>query len=87
MNKQKNAETIYIGLRAGGLTHEAACAMLGNWEAESALRPDNVEDRLHTNTGMTDAEYTAAVDNEVGCVVDAASLKSEAGSFVKDLVV
>lgn len=63
MSKQKNAEAIYIGLRAGGLTHEAACAMLGNWEAESALRPDNVEDRLHTNTGMTDAEYTAAVDN------------------------
>lgn len=63
MSKQKNAEAIYIGLRAGGLTHEAACAMLGNWEAESALRPDNVEDRLHAKTGMTDAEYTAAVDN------------------------
>lgn len=63
MSKQKNAESIYMILRAGGLTHEAACAMIGNWEAESALRPDNVEDRLHTNTGMTDAEYTAAVDN------------------------
>lgn len=63
MSKQRNAESIYMRLRAGGLTHEAACAMLGNWEAESALRPDNVEDRLHKNTGMTDAEYTAAVDD------------------------
>lgn len=63
MSKQKNAESIYMILIAGGVTHEAACAMLGNWEAESALRPDNVEDRLHTNTGMSDEEYTAAVDN------------------------
>lgn len=63
MNKQTNATQIYNQLRAGGLTHEAACAMLGNWEAESALCPENVEDRLHRDTGMTDAEYTAAVDN------------------------
>lgn len=63
MTKQQNAESIYSILRAGGLTHEAACAMIGNWEAESALRPENVEDRLHRNTGMSDAEYTAAVDS------------------------
>ncbi len=63
MSKQKNAESIYMILISGGLTHEAACAMIANWEAESALRPDNVEDRLHANTGMSDAEYTAAVDN------------------------
>lgn len=62
MSKQTNAYSIYAKLTAGGLTHEAACAMIGNWEAESALRPDNVEDRLHQNTGMSDAEYTAAVD-------------------------
>lgn len=62
MTKQQNAEIIYSILKSGGLTHEAVCAMIGNWEAESALRPDNVEDRLHTNTGMSDAEYTAAVD-------------------------
>lgn len=63
MSRQQNAESIYMILVSGGLTHEAACAMLGNWEAESALRPDNVEDRLHKNTGISDAEYTAAVDN------------------------
>lgn len=63
MTKQQNAENIYMILISGGLTHEAACAMIGNWEAESALRPENVEDRLHRNTGMSDAEYTAAVDN------------------------
>ena len=63
MSKQTNAKNIYAKLVAAGLSHAAACAMLGNWEAESVLRPDNVEDRLHANTGMTDAQYTAAVDN------------------------
>lgn len=62
MSKQTNAYSIYAKITAGGLTHVAACAMIGNWEAESTLNPINVEDRLHNDTGLTDTEYTAAVD-------------------------
>lgn len=37
---------------------------MGNMNAESAMRSDNVEDRAHSTLGVTDAQYTAAVDNE-----------------------
>ena len=56
MNIQKY---IYDALRAAGMTAEGACAVLGNLQAESAFRPNNVEDR----SGISDERYTAAVDN------------------------
>lgn len=51
-------QTIYNALRAGGLSPAGACAMLGNWDAESRLIPNNVEDRCT----LGDFDYTMAVD-------------------------
>lgn len=56
-------QTIYARLVQSGLTPESACGIMGNFEAESAMRSNNVEDRIHRDLGMTDAQYTAAVDN------------------------
>ena len=40
-----------------------AAGMMGNLYAESALRPDNLQNTYEKKLGMTDAEYTAAVDS------------------------
>ena len=40
-----------------------AAGMMGNLYAESALRPDNLQNTYEKKLGMTDAEYMAAVDN------------------------
>lgn len=45
--------------KSKGMTDAGAAAVLGNIEAESAFKPNNVEDRCF----MSDAEYTAAVDS------------------------
>ena len=54
-----SAETIYKQLRSYGLTAEGACGLMGNFQAESAMRSNNVEDR----SGMDDARYTALADS------------------------
>jgi hypothetical protein len=51
-------KTIYDQLRAVGMTAEGACGLMGNFQAESAMRSNNVEDR----SGMDDDRYTALVD-------------------------
>ena len=51
-------KTIYDQLRAAGMTAEGACGLMGNFQAESAMRSNNVEDR----SGMDDDRYTALVD-------------------------
>lgn len=53
-----SAETIYKQLRAYGLTAEGACGLMGNFQAESAMRSNNVEDR----SGIDDDRYVALVD-------------------------
>lgn len=53
-----SSKTIYDALRAAGLTAEGACGLMGNFQAESAMRSNNVEDR----SGMNDDRYTALVD-------------------------
>ena len=53
------AKEIYIKLREAGLTTEGACGLMGNMQAESAMRANNAQDGM---TGLTDAEYTAAAD-------------------------
>ena len=40
-----------------------AAGMMGNLYAESALRPNNLQNTYEKKFGMTDAEYTAAVDD------------------------
>lgn len=53
-----SAQTIYEQLRAAGLSAAGACGMLGNMQAESALRADNVQDGM----GYADDDYIAAAD-------------------------
>lgn len=53
-----SVKTIYEQLRAAGMTAEGACGLMGNFQAESAMRSNNVEDR----SGMSDERYTALVD-------------------------
>ena len=55
--------TIYHFLRNAGMTRAGALGFMGNMGYESAFRSNNVEDRYHINTGRTDEQYTAAVDN------------------------
>lgn len=56
-------QSIYIGLRQMGFPAVAACGIMGNLRDESAMRANNVEDRMHSELGWTDEEYIAAVDN------------------------
>ena len=53
-----SAQTIYTRLVAAGMTPESACGILGNMQAESAMRANNVQDGY----GYTDEDYTAKVD-------------------------
>ena len=57
-----NAERIYGRLIAAGMTPAGAAGVLGNLEAESALRANNLQDVFNTKLGMSDEAYTAAVD-------------------------
>ena len=58
-----SAGNIYDKLRAAGMSHAGACAMLGNMEAESSLRPDNLQNSYEKKLGFVEGLYTAAVDN------------------------
>lgn len=42
-----------------------AAGLMGNLYAESGLRPNNLQNTFERSLGMTDAEYTAAVDSGV----------------------
>ena len=53
-------QTIYAQLVSAGMSPAGACGMMGNMNAESAMRANNAQDGM---TRMSDAEYTAAVDN------------------------
>lgn len=50
-----SAQTIYNDLRRAGMTHEGACAMLGNMQCESSLNA-NIAQRGMTT--LTDVKYT-----------------------------
>lgn len=52
--------SIYNKLVAAGMTPEGACGLMGNMQAESAMRSNNAQDGM---TKLSDAEYTAGVDN------------------------
>lgn len=46
-----------------GMTSQGACGLLGNLSAESALRSNNLQNSYQSKLGMTDEQYTKAVDN------------------------
>lgn len=56
------SQMIYNLFKAAGLTHWGACAMLGNFEAESSLKSNNLQNSFEKN-GVSDEVYTMAVDN------------------------
>lgn len=58
MNEQK----IWDFLIEGGLSPYGAAGLMGNLYAESALDPRNLQNSCEKRLGMTDVEYTAAVD-------------------------
>lgn len=60
-------EKIWNFLKDNGLNDFGAAALMGNLYAESALRPTNLQNTYEKSLGMTDAEYTAAVDNGTYC--------------------
>lgn len=55
-----SAQNIYKILVGAGMTPTGAAAMLGNMQAESALRANNAQDGM---TRLSDADYTAQVDS------------------------
>ena len=58
-----NAQKIWGRLRAAGLTQAGAAGLMGNLQAESGLKPDNLQNSFETKLGYTDTSYTAAVDS------------------------
>ena len=60
-------EKIWNFLKDNGLNDFGAAGLMGNLYAESALRPTNLQNTYEKSLGMTDAEYTAAVDNGSYC--------------------
>jgi len=57
------AGIIWAFLTGKGLNAFAAAGLMGNLYAESGLNADNLQNSYSKKFGMTDAEYTAAVDN------------------------
>lgn len=63
-----SAQTIYDELRRAGMTHEGACAMLGNMQCESGLKANIAQRGM---TSLTDAQYTKLFDaNPERCISD-----------------
>ena len=58
-----NAEIIWQFLRSKGYTAYATAGIMGNMYAESGLEPKNLQYEYEKSLSMTDAQYTAAVDN------------------------
>lgn len=58
-----SAGFIYNKFVAAGMTHEGACGMLGNMDAESSMIANNLQNSYEGKLGFVDELYTAAVDN------------------------
>lgn len=56
-------QRIWNFLKGKGLNDYAVAGVMGNLYAESGLNPCNLQNTYNTKLGMSDAEYTAAVDN------------------------
>lgn len=63
-----SVKTIYADLRRAGMTHEGACAMLGNMQCESGLKANIAQRGM---TSLTDEQYTKLFDvNPERCISD-----------------
>lgn len=57
------AMATWVYLRGMGFTPIAAAGVLGNLEAESGIQPNNLQNSYNKKFGMSDEEYTKAVDD------------------------
>lgn len=57
------SKTIWDFLKRKGFNEFAIAGIMGNLQAESGLRPENLQNSYEKKLGYTDTEYTAAVDN------------------------
>lgn len=61
--ENETEKAIWNFLKEKGLNDFAAAGIMGNLFAESGLNSCNLQNSYNTKLGMTDAQYTAAVDN------------------------
>ncbi len=61
--KVSNAQTIWDYLLKWIGNAFGAAGLMGNLRAESALRPNNLQDRFEQTLGLSDAQYTTKVDD------------------------
>ena len=59
-----SSKIIWDFLKKEGFSDFGVAGLMGNLDAESALRPNNLQDTYSRSLGLSDAEYTAKVDNE-----------------------
>ncbi len=60
-----DAKIIWDFLKKQGLNDFGVAGLMGNLYAESGLRPINLQNTYEKSLGLTDAEYTAAVDQKL----------------------
>lgn len=58
-----SVQNIHDKLMVGICNEIGVCALMGNMQAESALKSTNVQNSYESKLGMDDATYTAAVDS------------------------
>ena len=59
MNEKQIWDRLYSHIR----NPYGVAGVMGNFQAESAMNPINLEDSKEGRLGMTDAQYTASVDS------------------------
>ena len=91
-----NDKEMWNFFKSKGLNDYGIAGLMGNLYAESGLKPTNLQNSYEKSLGMTDAEYTAAVDSGAytNFVQDSAgyglaqwtfwSLKQEMLNFIKN---
>ena len=60
-------DKIWNYLKKKGLNDYGTAGLMGNLFAESGLKPTNLQNSCEKPVGMTDAEYTKAVDKKTYC--------------------
>ena len=64
-DKPGDPKIIWDFLKTKGLNDYGIAGLMGNLEAESSLKPTNLQNGYEKTLGYTDAEYTAAVDQGI----------------------
>ena len=61
-NVELNAKEVYKFFKDKGMTDEGVSGLMGNLQAESGLRSNNLQNSFETKLGVNDESYTAAVN-------------------------